>query len=145
MRGRIYFPYKDHSKQRITSTATAMKTSFGAQQQVAMYLLLAILIIHNVFQAHSASSLQPHQGTVFSGTLRRLPSTPPPPQIGQPPHYRLPCPPPPPPPLALQIDRIASSFRTVGRGSPPAPKPSRPRYFHIFLSPPPPPPPESTK
>ncbi|XP_076931356.1 uncharacterized protein LOC143596475 [Bidens hawaiensis] len=119
-----------------------MTTTFDSKH---VAIVLVILIIHNVFQTDSAS-IQPNQGTIFSGRnrmLRKLPTTPPPPNIGQPPHYKLPCPPPspPPPPPLTSLYHIYPSFRTVGRGSPPAPRASRPRNYRIFLSPPPMPPP----
>ncbi|KAK1425891.1 hypothetical protein QVD17_21253 [Tagetes erecta] len=118
-----------------------MKTTTFDTKQVA--LLLALLIIHNVFFQADCASFQPHQGTAFFSRkrmLRKLPLAPPPPQIGQAPHYKLPCPPPPPPLPLSHARHIGQSFRMVRRGSPPAPNSSRPRNFRIFLSPPPPPP-----
>ncbi|KAD4983225.1 hypothetical protein R6Q59_002899 [Mikania micrantha] len=116
-----------------------MKTTFDAKLPA---LLLAILIIHTVFQAEAAS-FKPNQGAVFSSRkrmLRKLRLTPPPPKISQPPHYKSPPPPlpPPPPPPVQHINCTGPSFRGVRKVSPsPPPKPNRPQNYRIHLSPPP--------
>ncbi|KAI3720336.1 hypothetical protein L6452_21252 [Arctium lappa] len=109
-----------------------MKTILSAKRKS---LLLAVLIIHHVLQANSAS-IQPDPETVISGrnrNLRTLPSSPPSPELDRGSHYYTFVPPPPSP--TVQMHSTASSLRVVRKGSPPAPKVSRPRNFRIFPTP----------
>ncbi|KVH88930.1 extensin-like [Cynara cardunculus var. scolymus] len=102
--------------------------------------LLAILIIHHLLQANSAS-IQPDPGTVISGRnryLRTLPSSPPSPELDRSSHYFSFFQPPPPP--TEQMQSTTTNFRVVRKGSPPAPKVSRPRNFRIPYLPKPRPP-----
>ncbi|KAI3744651.1 hypothetical protein L1987_57740 [Smallanthus sonchifolius] len=112
-----------------------MKTTFDAKR---VALLLAILIILNVFRLDSAS-FQPHQATVFSGRnrmLRKLPSAPPPPQLSRANHFKFPyprskahrpCPPPPklpsapPPPKLNQAPHLKLPYPPIALSSPPPP------------------------
>ncbi|KAJ9563911.1 hypothetical protein OSB04_009071 [Centaurea solstitialis] len=103
--------------------------------------LLAILMIHHLLQANSAS-IEPDPGAEISGRnrkLRTLPSAPPSPEVDRNSHYFVDPPPP-------EKRRTARNLRAARKGSPPAPMVSRPRNFRIFPTPtvqrrPPPPPP----